>query len=209
MLDWISKFIGSLFLHAVYFISQSLTSRRCLFPKSWLDWAEAMGTQENKILRKAHPPSYKMWCIILRNFKQFLISREIDYLSKLFLVASKCQVVFWNSVDVASSEESCEYAWLQWTLGHRDSWVVECGEWMWCPPPVPRPAFLCSFVGESPRSELPSSPRCIQAVHLCVYLNPVAMPHNCTKLLPWRYFTPPTWTRLHNTDSCKVEHRLK
>ena len=43
--------------------------------------------------------------------------------------------------------------------------------------PVPRPAFLCSFVGESPRSELPSSPRCIQAVHLCVYLNPVAMPH--------------------------------
>lgn len=88
-----------------------------------------------------------MWCIILRNFKQFLISREIDYLSKLFLVASKCQVVFWNSVDVASSEESCEYAWLQWTLGHRDSWVVECGEWMWCPPcPSPRISlFLCRW----------------------------------------------------------------
>ena len=103
-----------------------------------------------------------MWCIILRNFKQFLISREIDYLSKLFLVASKCQVVFWNSVDVASSEESCEYAWLQWTLGHRDSWVVECGEWMWCPPLSLAPHFFVPLsvkaLGSSPSLRAPHLP---------------------------------------------------
>lgn len=106
-----------------------------------------------------------MWCIILRNFKQFLISREIDYLSKLFLVASKCQVVFWNSVDVASSEESCEYAWLQWTLGHRDSWVVECGEWMWCPPLSLAPHF---FVPLSVKALAPSSPPPLAVSRLCI-----------------------------------------
>ena len=150
-----------------------------------------------------------MWCIILRNFKQFLISREIDYLSKLFLVASKCQVVFWNSVDVASSEESCEYAWLQWTLGHGDSWVVECGEWMWCPPLSLAPHF---FVPLSVKALAPSSPPPLAVsrlctVHLCVYLNPVAMAHNPSHLPLGHGYTTRTVARW-NTDWNKLAKTL-